>query len=59
MMLDLVAQISARERQQRAGVEVRCPSIWRRYQWGLLSSSTAAAVNFSAPSGKCPQKITT
>ena len=35
------------------------PSICRRYHSGFVSSSRASGVNFSAPSGKCPQKITT
>jgi hypothetical protein len=52
VVLDLVTQIATRERQQRAGVEVRGTQHLRRYQSGLLSSSTTAALNFSAPSGK-------
>ncbi|SKY04795.1 Uncharacterised protein [Mycobacteroides abscessus subsp. abscessus] len=35
------------------------PSICLRYHWPGVSSSRVSAVNFSAPSGKCPQKITT
>ena len=34
------------------------PSIWRRYHWPLVSPTMSDLVNFSAPSGKCPQKIT-
>ena len=34
------------------------PSIWRRYHWPLVSPTMSVLVNFSAPSGKCPQKIT-
>jgi len=34
------------------------PSIWRRYHWPRVSPTMSLLVNFSAPSGKCPQKIT-
>ena len=34
------------------------PSIWRRYHWPRVSPIMSVFVNFSAPSGKCPQKIT-
>ena len=34
------------------------PSIWRRYHCPLLSPTMSVLVNFSAPSGKWPQKIT-
>ena len=34
------------------------PSIWRRYHWPLVSPTMSVLVNFSAPSGKWPQKIT-
>ena len=34
------------------------PSIWRRYHWPLDSPTMSVLVNFSAPSGKWPQKIT-
>jgi hypothetical protein len=35
------------------------PSICRRYHSAFVSPSSAAGVNFSAPSAKCPQQITT
>jgi hypothetical protein len=35
------------------------PSICRRYHSGFVSSSNVSGVNFSAPSAKCPQQITT
>ena len=34
------------------------PSIWRRYHSPRVSDSKLSLVNFSAPSGKCPQKMT-
>ena len=34
------------------------PSICRRYHSAWVSFSNSSRVNFSAPSGKCPQKIT-
>jgi len=34
------------------------PSIWRKYHCPLDSPAMSVLVNFSAPSGKCPQKIT-
>ena len=34
------------------------PSIWRRYHWPFVSPIMSVLVNFSAPSGKWPQKIT-
>ncbi len=34
------------------------PSIWRRYQSPRVSPSICSSVNVSAPSGKCPQKMT-
>ena len=34
------------------------PSIWRRYHSPLVSPTMSVLVNFSAPSGKWPQKIT-
>ncbi len=34
------------------------PSIWRRYHWPLVSPIMSVLVNFSAPSGKWPQKMT-
>ena len=34
------------------------PSIWRRYHSAEVSVSYSATVNFSAPSGKWPQKMT-
>ena len=34
------------------------PSICRRYHWPLVSPTMSVLVNFSAPSGKWPQKIT-
>ena len=34
------------------------PSICRKYHSGCVSASYSSRVNFSAPSGKCPQKMT-
>src|SRR6476659_4392573 len=34
------------------------PSIWRRYHWPFVSPIMSVLVNFSAPSGKWPQKMT-
>ena len=34
------------------------PSICRRYHSPRVSFANSSTVNFSAPSGKCPQKMT-
>ena len=45
-------------RSTRPPSKLALPSIWRRYHWPLVSPIMSVLVNFSAPSGKCPQKMT-
>ena len=42
---------------KRLPVKFADPSSWRRYHSACVSFSSSASVNFSAPSGKCPQKM--
>ncbi len=57
VVLDLVAEVSAHEIHRRAAWKFALPSICRRYHCACVSLSTSRLVNFSAPSGKWPQKI--
>ena len=58
VMLDLVAQVAAQESQRRPGVEVGASEHLAQIPLALVSPIISVLVNFSAPSGKCPQKIT-